>query len=231
MLRTLYHQDAAEKAGLLGWADLAHVSFKQSVARKHELGAYASASRNARAAKNSAAAQASSQPGGANPGNGVGTGGTGVEAEAAGAAAAAVLRALTAPTGKALSSGGNSAVSLQDTATGGGDVHRTTSLNSEEGGNGAAAANHVGNGSSNSSVGDWTRQPCPLFLPRGGRIVIQEEDLAITLSRSTHNRGLPNTVLSSARPTGSCLYKHKLGVYALTAAAAAAGATPTSNST
>jgi hypothetical protein len=214
----------------LGWADLAHVSFKQSVARKHELGAYASVSRNARAAKNSAAAQASSQPGGTNPENGAGPGGTGVETEAAGAAAAAVLRALTSPTGKALSSGGNSAVSLQDTATGGGDVHRTTSLN-EEGTNGAATANHVGNGSSNSSVGDWTRQPCPLFLPRGGRIVIQEEDLAITLSRSTHNRGLPNTVLSSARPTGSCLYKHKLGVYALTAAAAAAGATPTSNNT
>ncbi len=49
-------QDKAEKAGLLGWNDLALASFKNSVARKHELGAHIHNSKKGR----------SSQPGHSN---------------------------------------------------------------------------------------------------------------------------------------------------------------------
>lgn len=205
-------QDAAEKSGLLGWADLAHVSFKQSIARKHDLGTFATTSRNARSKNSAAAAQAAAAAAQASAEQG-----RGADAEATAAAAEATLRALTAPqvTSPVLSNHGS-----QDSVHG--SNPELASHTGESSANGAASASGP---NSNGTPPDWMRQPCPLHLTqRTGKIVIQEEDLAITLERSTHNRGLPGGVLSGVRPTGSCLYKHKMGVYAATVAAAAAAA-------
>jgi hypothetical protein len=78
---------------------------------------------------------------------------------------------------------------------------------------GAMEATSTGAGASAGAAASWANQPCPLVMPRHNHIVIQDEDLAVTLARSSHNPGLPDTIVSSVRPTGSCLYKCKMGLY------------------
>lgn len=144
------------------------VSYKNSVARKYELGAHAHSSkkggRNSLPGRSHVVAPTKSDEGAA----------SGAPAGASSASAAAGV------------------------LTGGAGV----SSNSAD-----------ATGSTSASV-DWSRQPCPLTLPRTNQVMLLEEDLAGTLARSTGSRALPSSgVLSSTRTTGTCLYKWKMGVY------------------
>lgn len=191
-------QEAAEKAGLLGWSDLAAVTFKQNVARKHELGPYTVNTRSAKARSSlSGAASAAAHAAAAVTAEGDG--------EGAARAAVATLAALT-------SSHSNGAQPEFRHGSGSGALGEESTAMEIDGAQHAASVGDSNNGGVQSqTVVDWARQTCPLQATN--QIVIRDEDLAITLARSTTHRGMPGCVLSAARPAGTCVYKYKMGMY------------------
>lgn len=182
-------QESAEKAGLLGWSDLALVGFKNSVARKHDLGSYAvTGKRNARAASSKAAVKAEA---------GDGAGAASAEATLSTGPSAALQHVLNPHV--------SSETQLQQ-ASAPPSVASAMVPVSEEAGSSAHTE-------SAAQPPDYTMQSCPLAASRATHVLLQEEDLAATLARSVGNRSLPGGVLSSIRPTGTCLYKYKMGAY------------------
>ena len=170
------------------------MSFKQNLARQLELGPHSASFAHNRG---------KSRVGGV----GVGVGGvaslpvmgsTGSISSGGGTGAGAV----------AGSSDGSAAVGLQSTAPEQPPVEVPNNNNNNINNNRIDST--AGTATGNNIV--WSPQPCPLVIPRNSN-VLREEDLAITLARSSHSKNLPGDVLSSTRTTGTCLFKWKMGIY------------------
>jgi len=164
------------------------VSFKNSVARKHELGAHAHSMKKNR--NSLPAGRAGVKPPGAGADDNNGNGSSSSSAEAGAKEPESSNEGLTAAQ-QVLNSMARSAASIA-----------------------ASSAVNDSATSSSTTAEKWSHQPCPLTLPAHRHIMLLEEDLAGTLARSTGSRALPTSgVLSSTRSTGTCLYKWKMGVY------------------
>jgi len=162
------------------------VSFKNSVARKHELGAHAHSMKKNR--------------------NSLPAGRAGVKPPGAGAGA-------EDNNGNGSSSSSADAGAKEPESSNAGLTAAQQVLNSMARSAASSAANDSAT-SSSTTAEKWSHQPCPLTLPAHRHIMLLEEDLAGTLARSTGSRALPTSgVLSSTRSTGTCLYKWKMGVY------------------
>lgn len=182
------------------------MGFKNSVARKHELGNFAiTGKRGSRPSTSSAV--------------GVGLGAAkSVKTEPAGGGEPSAAAAVAA---SASSSGLSSSLQFMlnhnhSAAAAALPAEDDTAPATGRGGGGGRGG--AGESAAPAVVPEYTQQSCPLTAPRTSQVVLLEDDLAATLVRSTASggRALPGGVLSTIRPTGTCLYKWKMGFYSNT---------------